>query len=76
METDIAVAVIAFIGTVVGSGGGIIASSRLVNHRIKKLEEKVDKHNNVIKRVFIAEEKLKVANHRIKACEDKLEARK
>ena len=44
----------------------------LIEYRLKKLEEKVDKHNNVVERTYkleeltaLQEEKIKVANHRI-----------
>lgn len=33
--------------------------------RIKQLEQKVDKHNNVIERVYKVEESTKSAHHRI-----------
>lgn len=65
MGNEIIVAIIALFGTAIGTGGGIIASSRLTNHRIEQLEKKVDKHNTIIERTFILEEKMKVANHRI-----------
>jgi hypothetical protein len=54
-----------FIGVMVGTFGGILASNRLTNYRIEQLEKKVDKHNTIIERTFILEEKMKVANHRI-----------
>ena len=49
------------------------ASTRnLLDYRLTKLEEKVDKHNNVVERTYkleeltaLQEEKIKVANHRI-----------
>lgn len=59
-----------FLGIVVGTFGGILASSRLTNYRIEQLEKKVDKHNSVIERTFILEEKMKVANHRIDDLEE------
>ena len=65
MSNDILVAIIAFAGTAIGTAGGIIASSKLTNFRIAQLEKKVDKHNSVIERTYILEEKMKVANHRI-----------
>ncbi len=34
-------------------------------YRIEQLERKQDKHNNLIERTYILEEKVKVANHRI-----------
>lgn len=65
-------AVLSLIGTCIGSLGGIIAANKLTNYRIKQLEEKVEKHNNVIERVYklekaeaVIENDIKVANHRI-----------
>ena len=46
MDNDIIVALIAFLGTLLGTLGGILASSKLTNYRIEQLEKKVDKHNN------------------------------
>lgn len=40
-------------------------------YRIEQLEKKQDKHNNLIERTFILEEKMKVANHRIDDLERK-----
>ena len=60
-----------FLGIVVGTFGGIMASSRLTNYRLQELEKKVDKHNNVMERTFVLEEKMKVANHRIEDLERK-----
>lgn len=70
MDNDIIVAIIALLGTALGTGGGIIASSKLTNHRISQLEKKVDKHNTIIERTYILEEKVKVANHRIEDLEE------
>lgn len=56
--TDIVVAVIALVGTAIGSLGGILAASRLTNYRIEQLEKKVDKHNSVVERVAVVEVKL------------------
>jgi hypothetical protein len=65
MSSEIIVAIIAFLGTMFGTAGGIVASSKLTNFRLQKLEEKVDKHNSVIERTYRLEEQMKVANHRI-----------
>lgn len=53
-------------------------SAALVEYRLKQLEDKVAAHNNLVERMYAAEEKqaltdekLKVANHRI----DDLEAK-
>ena len=52
----------------------------LIEYRLLKLEEKVDKHNSVIDRTYkleerteLQEERIKVANHRIEDLEDKIE---
>lgn len=72
METEIIVSLIALLGSVVGTFSGIVVSSKLTNYRIEQLEKKVDKHNQVIDRVYkleqrdaVIEEDIKVANHRI-----------
>lgn len=72
MESEIIVAVIAFCGTALGTFGGIMASTKLTNFRLQKLEEKVDKHNSIVERTYILEEKIKVANNRIKNLEQKV----
>ena len=69
MASEIIVAIIAFAGTAIGTFGGILASSKLTNYRLSQLEKKVDKHNSVVERTYILEEKMKVANHRIEDLE-------
>lgn len=65
-----------FLGVAVGTFGGIVASSKLVNYRLQELEKKVDKHNTVIERTYkleqvvcLLDERQEVANHRIKDLE-------
>ena len=41
----------------------------IIDYRVGQLEKKVDKHNSVIERTYILEEKMKVANHRIEDLE-------
>ena len=72
MEDTIAVALISFAGTLIGTFGGIITANKLTNYRIAQLEQKVEKHNSVVERVYqlekgeaVIEEEIKVANHRI-----------
>lgn len=60
---------ISLLGTMVGTGGGIIISSKLTNYRLSQLENKMDKHNNFIERVFILEEQ--TANMKDDICENK-----
>ena len=72
MTDTVIVALISLFGTLFGTFGGIVTSNKLTAYRIEQLEKKVDKHNNVIERVFrledndrLIEEKIAVANHRI-----------
>jgi len=67
---EIIVAAFAFLGTLVGSLGGIVASARLTNYRLKQLEAKVDKHNNFAERIPVLEERIKVSEHRISDLEE------
>lgn len=63
--TTIIVAVISCIGTALGSMYGIRKSTSLVEYRLAQLEEKVDKHNNVIERTFQLEKAAAVLSQRI-----------
>lgn len=37
----------------------------LMEYKLEELTKKVEKHNSVVERTYILEEKMKVANHRI-----------
>lgn len=59
MDSTVVVAILGCLGTVIGSGLGVIASSKLTNFRLQELEKKVDKHNGVMERTFRLEEQVK-----------------
>lgn len=61
----IIVGALSLVGTLVGSYFSQKKSAALMAYRLEQLEKKVDKHNSVIERTFLLEEKMKVANHRI-----------
>ncbi len=69
MSSTIIVSLISLVGTLIGSLGGIIVSSKLTNYRIEQLEKKVDKHNKFAERMPVIEEQIKVINHRIEDIE-------
>lgn len=71
ISNEVIVALVALVGTIIGSFGGIVTSSKLTNFRLKQLELKVDKHNNFAERIPVVEEQIKVINHRIKDIENK-----
>ena len=59
--TSIICAVVALLGTAIGSYSGL----RLTSYRVEQLEKKVDKHNRFAERVPIMEEQIKVIKHRL-----------
>lgn len=72
MSETVIVALLSLAGTLMGSLFGILAANKLVVYRIEQLEKKVEKHNNVLERVYVLEkddavikEDLKVVNYRI-----------
>lgn len=65
MYNEIIIAFISVLGTVLGSFGGIVTSSKLTSFRLEKLEQKVDKHNSFAERIPVVEEQIRVINHRI-----------
>ena len=72
MSEDVIVAILSLVGTLAGSLFGILAANKLVVYRIEQLEKKVEKHNQVVERVYnlekdeaVIKEELKDANHRI-----------
>lgn len=66
MDNTIIVALLGCIGTIIGSGLGVVASNKLTSFRLQQLENKVDKHNSVIERTFRLEEKVHEISEDIK----------
>lgn len=69
---EILLALIPFAGTLIGSLAGIYTTSRLSDYRIKQLEKKVDKHNNLIERVYLIEQKEAVFDNKLKTVDHRL----
>ena len=61
MQGEILIAVLSFLGTCLGSWGGL----KLMSYRIEQLEKKVEKHNNFAGRMPVVEEQIKDINRRI-----------
>ena len=62
MTGEILVALLSFVGTCIGSWGGL----KLMSYRIEQLEKRVEKHNSVIERVFKLEQKVSDLEDNIK----------
>lgn len=63
---EVIVALLGFAGTLLGSLFGVLAAQKLTQYRLSQLEEKVNKHNNLIERTFKLEGRMDEAEHDIK----------
>jgi len=79
LSDEIIVAILAFLGTVGGSVGGILASNRLTSHRLDRLERKVDLHNNAVQRLAVLENTVRaeqeLSREHYAALQDRLHSR-
>lgn len=65
MTAEIIIALISAAGTFAGAFLGVIRSANVTQYRLKQLENKVDKHNCLIERVYILESESKIQHHDI-----------
>lgn len=66
MSGEIVVALLSLVGTFIGTIGGILTSQRLVSYRLSQLEEKVDKHNTLIDRMYKVETRVTLLEDEVK----------
>ena len=66
MSETIVIGLLTLLGTLIGTFGGIVTSSKLLNYRISELEKKVEKHNSIVERTYILEGKVTEMQHEIK----------
>jgi hypothetical protein len=72
MSDIVLVGLLSLVGTLAGTFGGILVSNRLTTYRISQLEQKQDKHNAVIERMYHAEERLCVVDEKIKVIDHRI----
>ncbi len=63
MSQEIIMAIVSLLGTLIGTFAGILTSTNLIKYRIEQLEKKVEKHNNVVERMALAENDIKNIYH-------------
>lgn len=66
MSDTIIVALIGLAGSGLGAFAGVMASARLTQYRLQMLEEKVNKHNNMVERTYALEGRMTEAEHDIR----------
>ena len=66
MSDAIIVAILGFAGTLMGSLLGVVAAQKLTQYRLQQLEEKVNRHNNLIERTYKLEGQMVECRHDIK----------
>ena len=71
MTEAIAVAIIGAMASIAGQIIISVKTSSLTTYRIAQLEEKVHKHNNMVERLYIVEERSKSNRHRIDELEER-----
>ena len=68
MESEIIVAALGLVGTLTGS----LLAGKLTQYRLSQLEEKVNRHNNLIERTYKLEGQVAECCHDIKELKSKV----
>ena len=66
MELEVLTALFSVVGSLLGTLGGILASAKLTNYRIKQLEARVQAHNGLIERTYKLEGEMTECKHDIR----------
>jgi hypothetical protein len=66
MNDAIIVALLGFAGTLLGSLFGVLTAQKLTQYRLSQLEDKVNKHNNLIDRTYVLEGRMSTVEGEIK----------
>lgn len=74
METIIAACIsagVALLVCIINNNSQQGKTRALMEYKLEELTKKVEKHNSIVERTYLLEEKMKVANHRIDDLEKK-----
>lgn len=72
MTDAVIVSLVALIGTLAGTFGGILTSTKLTNFRLEQLEKKVEKHNSIVERTYSLEKDNEIFEEKFKDIEKKI----
>lgn len=73
MDSTTIMSMISNVCTLIGSLAGIFATSKLTIYRIEQLEQKMDKHNQIIERVYLLEKHNEIQDEKIRYLEKEIE---
>lgn len=57
--------IVSFLGSALGCIAGILTSQKLTNYRLEQLEQKVNKHNNLVERMTVNELKIRIMEEKL-----------
>ena len=66
MSNEVLIGVLSLVGTLIGTLGGILASNKLTAYKIDELQKKVEKHNNLIDRMYKVESRVTLIEDEMK----------
>ena len=69
MTAEIEIALITLAGTIISGCFSVWTANRLINYRLAELEKKVDKHNNLIDRMYKAESNIELIQEEMEQLE-------
>lgn len=76
MDKEVLIALLSLLGTIIGAGGGVIISNKLINYRLDQIEKKLDKNTDtqdeIKERLVKVEESSKSDHHRLDDIVDQL----
>ena len=74
MDTANVISILSLIGTLTGSFGGILVSSKLTNYRIEQLEKKVEALAVLAERTCVLETQTKLHDEKLTAASRRMDA--
>ena len=72
MEPEITAAALALFGSLCGTYWANRRASALIAYRLEELEEKVNKHNNLVERTYKLEQRMEVIEAKLEGAENLL----
>ena len=72
MSDTVLVALIGLAGSGLGAFAGVVASAKLTQYRLQMLEDKVNKHNQMVERTYALEGRMTEAEHDIRDIKGRL----